>query len=223
MLPVALSARNADALQHLRQQLPAPAAGQPEHQVQPLDVSQPATLQKAQDQILQGWPDIRRIIYLAADYQPMQLATLDLNAVHRIFNINLLGAYHTLASLLPYLLQQPPGAQIALCASVAGYRGLPNSQPYAATKAGLINLAESLHAEHGKHLDIRLINPGFVNTRLTAKNTFIMPCCITPAQAARYIANGLNRRCFEIHFPKRFTYTIKLLRALPHWLYARII
>ncbi|MEL6711542.1 MAG: SDR family NAD(P)-dependent oxidoreductase [Pseudomonadota bacterium] len=220
--PVTLSARNADALEHLHQQLPAPAAGQPGHQVQSLDVSQADSLHKAQDQILQSWPTIHRTIYLAADYQPMPLAELDLSAVHRILSINLLGAYHTLASLLPYLLQQPPGAQIAFCASVAGYRGLPNSQPYAATKAGLINLAESLDAEHGEHLDIKLINPGFVDTRLTAQNTFNMPGCISPAQAACHIADGLNRRCFEIHFPGRLTYPMKLLRLLPHWLYTRI-
>jgi short-subunit dehydrogenase len=219
---VALSARNTAALQQLCQQLPTPAGQQPDHLVQPLDVTHPVAFTKIQDQILQVWPNIRRVIYLAGDYQPMSLTALELDAVQRMLHINLLGAYHTLASVLPYLLQQPAGGQIALCASVAGYRGLPNSQPYAATKAGLINLAESLDAEHGDYLDIKLINPGFVKTPLTARNTFPMPCCITPEQAAGAIADGLNRGGFEIHFPRRFTYSMKLLRALPHWLYSRI-
>lgn len=220
--PIALSARNAETLQHNYQQLPPPANTPLAHQVIPLDVRQPDSIQRAQDRIQKNWSHISRVIYLAADYQPMTLANLELDAVRRILDINLLGAYHTIASVLPVLLQQPPGAQIALCASVAGYRGLPNSQPYASSKAGLISLAETLDIEHGQHLDVKLINPGFVSTRLTAQNNFPMPGCISPKQAACAIANGLDTRRFEIHFPKRFTYRMKLLQILPHGLYTRI-
>ena len=219
---VALSARNAEALQQVAQQLPPPIDQALAHQVLPLDVCRPDTIQQAQKQLLQHWPYIGRVLYLAGDYQPMPLAMLDLDATRRILEINLLGAYHTLATVLPQLLQQAPGAQIALCASVAGYRGLPHSQPYAASKAGLINLAETLEAEHGDHLDIKLINPGFVDTRLTAKNSFAMPSCISPAQAACAIADGLERRRFEIHFPKPFTFGMQLLRLIPHRLFRRI-
>ena len=121
-------------------------------------------------------------------------------------------------TVLPLLLAQG-GGQITLCASVAGYRGLPKSQPYGATKAGLINIAESLAAEVPKQIDVRVINPGFVESRLTDKNDFKMPMRISPEKAAKAIADGLNKPGFEIHFPKAFTRIMKLLSYLPNSLY----
>ena len=122
---------------------------------------------------------------------------------------------------LPILRSQGYG-QLVLCGSVAGYRGLPNGQPYSATKAALINLAESLRAEE-RVLDIKVINPGFVRTALTDKNTFKMPMRIEPEEAARIIAEKLQTNCFEIHFPKRFTFFAKLIALLPAWLYFRCL
>ena len=88
--------------------------------------------------------------------------------------------------------------------------------PIVLAKAGLINFTESLRAETDKNIDIRLINPGFVRTPATDKNTFKMPMRIEPAKAARLIAKGLRGKNFEIHFPKLFTLRIKLLRHLPY-------
>ncbi|MFM7622231.1 MAG: hypothetical protein ACKO57_04595 [Alphaproteobacteria bacterium] len=65
---------------------------------------------------------------------------------------------------------------------------------------------------------MKLISPGFVRTPLTDKNDFSMPMMIEPDQAAIAIANGLLSKRFEIHFPKRFTMLLKLLRALPYGL-----
>ena len=64
-----------------------------------------------------------------------------------------------------------------------------------------------------------VINPGFVETPLTAQNTFHMPALISPEQAARAIVQGWARGEFDIHFPKRFTRVMKLLRLLPYRLY----
>ena len=64
-----------------------------------------------------------------------------------------------------------------------------------------------------------LINPGFVETPLTAGNTFAMPALITPAQAAHQIIKGWAAGDFEIHFPKRFTLWLKALQHLADGLY----
>jgi len=64
-----------------------------------------------------------------------------------------------------------------------------------------------------------VINPGFVETPLTAQNEFHMPALITPDEAARAIVQGWARGEFDIHFPKRFTRMMKLLRLLPYGLY----
>ena len=103
---------------------------------------------------------------------------------------------------------------------MAGYRGLPQSLAYGPTKAALINLAENLYLDlQPLGLGVSLINPGFVETPLTAQNDFRMPALITPEEAATQILRGWQRGDFEIHFPKRFTLWLKGLRLLGHGAY----
>jgi short-subunit dehydrogenase len=102
---------------------------------------------------------------------------------------------------------------------VSGYTGLPNAQPYGATKAGLINFAETLHAEcKPKNIDVKVINPGFVKTPMTDQNDFDMPMIISSEDAAQEISEGMQRSAFEIHMPKKFTYIMKLVSSLPYWI-----
>jgi short-subunit dehydrogenase len=120
------------------------------------------------------------------------------------------------------MLRQQQG-QFVIYGSVAGYRGLPKGQPYSATKAALINLAESLYLEEQPNqVDIKLINSGFVDTDLTRKNQFTMPMMVSADEAAEAIIKGLGKPAFEIHFPKRFTYLMKCLQRLPNWLFFSI-
>ena len=84
-------------------------------------------------------------------------------------------------------------------------------------KAALINLAEALYLDlHDLGLGVSVINPGFVATPLTAGNDFTMPALISPEAAADAILQGWARGQFDIHFPKRFTRVMKLLRLLPY-------
>jgi short-subunit dehydrogenase len=108
--------------------------------------------------------------------------------------------------------------------SVTGYRGLPTALGYGPTKAALINLAETLYLDlKDKGVGVSIINPGFVQTPLTAGNHFNMPALITPQQAAVEILRGWARGAFEIHFPKRFTLWLKLLRILPNRLFLYLV
>ena len=213
---LALSARRTAELQELQQGLPGQG-----HLVLPLDVTDRQATRDAARAVAAHWETLHSMIFMAGIYTPMALARLDPEETEAILRVNLHGAFHAVAEVLPLLLQQGEG-QIALCGSVAGYRGLPRAQPYGATKAALINLAETLRLEHGDQLDIRLINPGFVKSRMTDKNDFHMPARISAKEAARSIARGLERPGFEIHFPRRFTLWMKLLRLLPDALYFRI-
>ncbi len=109
-------------------------------------------------------------------------------------------------------------------ASVAGYRGLPTAAAYGASKAALINLCESLWLDlKGSGIRLQVINPGFVRTPLTEKNDFKMPALIEPDEAAERILKGLLSDRFEITFPKRFVYLLKLLRILPYRWYFNLI
>ena len=158
---------------------------------------------------------IDRVIFMAAAYTPMQLDHLDMLVTRNMIEVNILGAFNAVNAALPLLKKQQSG-QIALCGSVAGYTGLSGGQPYSTTKAAVMNLAESLYAECPKHIDVKLISPGFVRTALTDKNDFSMPMIITPEAAAKAIASGLHSKRFEIHFPKKFTLMLKLLRVMPY-------
>jgi short-subunit dehydrogenase len=207
---VILSARNQDALETLAAQLGNAT-------VQVLDVSDRATVQAAADAIMAGGP-VDRIVHLAAMYDPGRIADLDPDKAAQIVTVNLTGSFH-IAQIAPKVLRK--GGQLALTGSVAGYVGLPQGQIYSASKAGVINLAESLRAERSD-LDIRLICPGFVETRLTEMNEFKMPAIMKPDAAAKAIMKGLDASGFEVHFPHRLTRALKLIRALPYALSMRL-
>jgi short-subunit dehydrogenase len=121
------------------------------------------------------------------------------------------------------LLRQGRG-HISLVASVAGYRGLPRSLGYGPTKAALINLAEALYLDlRERGIGVSVVNPGFVETPLTAQNRFRMPALIGPPEAAAQMLRGWRRGHFEIHYPRRFTWAMKLLGALPFRLYQALV
>ncbi len=202
-----LSARSAGKLAALAAELG------PDHVAVPLDVSDRASLVAAAKKIAEIGP-IDRVVHLAAMYDPGKIADLDPETAAKIVSVNLTGSFH-IAQIAPPLLRD--GGQLVLCGSVAGYIGLPQGQIYSATKAGVINLAQSLRAELAGRYDVRLISPGFVDTRLTQRNDFTMPAMVTPEIAARAIIKGLGKRRFEVHFPRRLTYALKLLSVLPYW------
>lgn len=212
---LALSARRKEELEQLKQRLGD------HHRIYLLDVTDSERTMRTAKAIHAAFGRIDRIIFLSAAYTPMSLDALDMLVTRHMIDVNVGGAFHVVHAVLPLLKEQKSG-QIALCASVAGYTGLAGGQPYSATKAAVINLAESLYAESPQHIDIKLINPGFVRTALTDKNNFPMPMIITPQHAAKSIAQGLLSTQFEIHFPKKFTYILKLLRILPYALAYKI-
>ncbi|MCB9982603.1 MAG: SDR family NAD(P)-dependent oxidoreductase [Rhodospirillales bacterium] len=204
-----LSSRNEAALSALNDEL---GGG---HQVIALDAGDHAALNAAAARL----EKLDRVIFMAATYVPHEKNMKSIESVHSMLRVNLGGAFNVMHAALPLFEKQGYG-QIALCGSVAGYRGLPFGQPYCAAKAGIINYAESLKIEcEAKNIDVKVINPGFVRTPLTDKNDFPMPMMIEADEAARAIAKGLQGRAFEIHFPKRFTWLMKILRLLPAPLY----
>ncbi len=212
---LALSARRRESLDTLKESL-----GE-QHRIFVLDVTDSDLVIRTAHAIRSALGHIDRIIFLAAAYTPMQIDKLDLAVTMHIIDVNLLGAFHVVHAVLPILKEQQKG-QLALCGSVAGYTGLPGGQPYSATKAAIINLAESLRSELPKHIQVKLINPGFVHSELTDKNTFKMPKIISAERAANHIADGLQDSSFELHFPKNFTVWLKFLRLLPYGLALKI-
>ncbi len=213
---VVISARAADALAAFVAEHPGALA-------LPLDVTNVSDLRQAAHAIF-ALGDLDCVVYCAGHYREMCATEFDLADMLRHNWVNYEGALNMLDAVLPQFLarakSQQPGSfsgHISLISSVAGYRGLPKSLAYGPTKAALINLAETLYLDlHDKGIGVSLINPGFVDTPLTAQNKFTMPALISPDQAAQEILKGWADGEFEIHFPKRFTYVMKLLQLLPY-------
>ena len=156
----------------------------------------------------------------AGTHHEVDASQFDPVAFDRLFAVNVLGTVNCIAAVLPGMLARGTG-QLAIVASVAGYRGLKTAAAYGATKAALINMAEALKFDlDPRDIAVRLINPGFVRTPLTDKNPFPMPFLIDADVAAERIWQGLEKsRRFEIAFPRRFVFILKLLRVLPYRLY----
>ncbi len=205
---VVVSARNAGALE-------AFVAQHAGAQALPLDAADRAAVHAAAQTLLESGP-LDCVVYCAGHYTAMRGFALDVDDALRHLQVNYEGALFLLDAVIPAMLARGQG-HISLVGSVAGFRGLPNSLAYGPTKAALINLAETLYLDlKDRGIGVSIINPGFVQTPLTAGNHFEMPALITPAQAALEILKGWRKGEFEIHFPKRFTLWLKLLRVLPN-------
>ncbi|MDP3247466.1 MAG: SDR family NAD(P)-dependent oxidoreductase, partial [Polaromonas sp.] len=187
-------------------------------QAWPLDVTDTAAVAATARAVLAQGP-LDLVLYCAGHYREMRATEFDLGELQQHLAINYSGALNVLDAVLPGLIARGSG-HISLISSVAGFRGLPKSLAYGPTKAALTHLAETLYLDlEPLGLGVSVVHPGFVQTPLTAQNNFSMPSLITPEQAAAAMLNGWARGAFDIHYPKRFTRWMKLLRLLPYRLY----
>lgn len=182
----------------------------------PLDVTDEAAVRAAVTRIEAEAGPITLAILNAGTNSEVTAEKFDTARFAHVIDTNLMGAVHCLGALLPLLRQRRAG-RVAVVASVAGYRGLPTAAAYAASKAGLIAMTESLKPElEADNVDVTLINPGFVDTPLTRRNKFPMPFLIGTDAAIRAIIKGFERGRFEIAFPWQMTLAMKLLGSLPY-------
>ncbi|GMG83762.1 SDR family NAD(P)-dependent oxidoreductase [Paralimibaculum aggregatum] len=205
------TARSADRLEALA----AEAEGPGEIRPLPGDVTDAAAMTRAVESIAAERP-LALAVLNAGVYHPMRAQTFSAARARQTFDVNLAGVANGLEPLLAHMSARGTG-HIALTASVAGYRGLPDAAAYSATKAGLIAMAEAL-AMDLVDLGVRIsvINPGFVETEATSVNAFEMPMLMQPEAAATKIVAGLQRPGFEIRFPWQFAAMLRLIGLLPN-------
>jgi len=213
---VALSARSADKLRDVAGD---PAAARGAALIEPLDFTDAAAVAAAWHRVHAAFRRIDLVLIVAGTHSEVRAWELTDAESRALMEVNLHGPIGTVAAIVPGLLAQGRGA-IGIVASLAGYRGLPKALVYGASKAALINFAETLYLDlRSRNLGVFLINPGFVKTPLTDRNEFRMPHLISAEDAADEIIHGLERREFEIHFPKAFSRQLRFLRHLPYRLY----
>lgn len=189
----------------------------------PLDVTDQQAVNETVDSIIRNHGQIDQAILNAGTYIAAPAEEFTSSVVRQQMELNLMGVCHCLEPLIAAMKSRGKGT-IAINASLAGYRGLPRAAGYGASKAALINLAESLNSElSAVGIDIKVINPGFVKTPLTSRNRFPMPFLMEVDKAAELIVAGMKSKKFEIRFPRVFATFLGLLRHLPYPLYFRLI
>jgi short-subunit dehydrogenase len=210
---VAVSARGVEKL----------AALGPSVKAYPLDVTDRTAVANTAEKIERELGPIDLAILAAGTYSPVDIDRFDAALFETAVNANFMGVVNCLADLLPRMLPRRKG-HVAWIASVAGYSGLPKAAAYGPTKAALINLAESLKPElDARGVTVSVVNPGFVETPLTAQNDFPMPFLMKADEAARLTIAGLAKGRFEIAYPTAFVTILKVMRVMPYWLFFRII
>jgi short-subunit dehydrogenase len=204
---VAVTARRADRLEQL-------AAGRGIVPV-PADVSDREMVLAAEETVRSELGGLDMAILNAGTFGQMDVTAWDTAAYRRHVDVNLMGLVHGVEAVLPAMRRARAGRIVGI-ASVAGYRGFPSSQAYGSTKAAEINLLESLRIDL-LPLGVRVstVCPGFVRTDLTALNTFRMPWLLEPEDAARRIADGLEKDKAEIVFPMPMMLAMKAVRLVP--------
>lgn len=212
---VAASARSADKLEALARSSVGVTPV-------PLDVTDASAAQAAHARISAELGPIDLAVLNAGVWHPMKASAYDAALARQSMQVNYEGITNVLQPLIAGMLARGKG-HIALVASVAGYRGLPMAAAYAPTKAAVISLAEVLRLELSRHgITVSIVNPGFVETPMTAVNAFPMPYIIKADDAAARIIRGLERGKYEIAFPWQLVAMLKILRLMPNGLFLRV-
>lgn len=139
----------------------------------------------------------------------------------RVLAVNVDGVVNTVGPSIELMLGKPragaaPRGQIAIVSSLAGFRGFPGAPSYCASKAAVKVWGEALRGElHGHGVEVTVICPGYVRTRMTADNRYRMPLIMDADRAIRIIRRGLERNRARIAFPWRFYVLVQLIAALP--------
>jgi|TARA_B100000131_G_scaffold92858_1_gene89715 short-subunit dehydrogenase len=190
----------------------------------PLDVTDSEKCKDVFEQIKNKLKSIDICFFSTGTWDPKKEKEIDLDQMKKVMNVNFFGTLNCIKAVEKYFREKNSG-HISIVSSIAGYRGLPNSTGYGASKAALNNLAESLYFDFGRNnVRVSLVSPGFIKTQMTDKNQFKMPFLKTAEYAANKIYKGLiNGSSFEIDFPKELTLILKFLKILPDSLYFKII
>ncbi len=210
-IELVVSARNEEELAKLAEGLPGKT------QVVPMDVANDESVAAAAEAV----GDVDGFVYVAGVYWPQSAKEWNAKEVTMMCDINLTGAARILGHVVPQMVERDAG-HIVLTGSLSGFRGLPGSIGYGASKAGLMALAESMYCDlRNTGIDVQLINPGFIKTRLTDKNDFNMPFIMEPEAAAQEFVEHMQDDAFAKNFPRMFGAMFRAGNFLPDWLYYR--
>ncbi|ETW10924.1 oxidoreductase [Roseivivax marinus] len=211
-----LSARSEDKLHDLAGKLPGEA------QVVPMDVTDESAIDAAVE-TLDDLRDVDGVVYLAAVYWPFGADEWDAEKATLMADVNFTGPMRLMGRVVPRFVARDRG-HILLTGSLTGFRGLPNSVAYTASKAGVMSIAECMYCDLRRTgVKVQLASPGFIRTQLTEKNDFKMPQRMEPEKAAEIVFRHMGTDRFHRAFPRPFSWLLRSTQFLPQSLYYRIV
>ncbi|PTX57644.1 NADP-dependent 3-hydroxy acid dehydrogenase YdfG [Litoreibacter ponti] len=183
-----------------------------------IDVSKDDDVKRAAKEV----GEIDGYVHLAGVYWPQGAKEWDAGEVTAMCDINFTGMARVLGQVVPAMVERDRG-HIVLTSSLTGFRGLPGSIGYTASKAGCMSLAECMYADlRQTGVDVQVANPGFIKTQLTEKNDFNMPFIMEPDEAAQTMFDHMKSGGFKRSFPTLFSLVFRGSQFLPDWIYFRI-
>jgi NAD(P)-dependent dehydrogenase (short-subunit alcohol dehydrogenase family) len=217
---VAISSRKFEVFDQAAARDPATASSLTKF---PCDVSDADDMARTIDAIEQSVGPIALAVFNAGNYIPQHGMNLDIGSFEKTFAVNVMGAINGIVPLVERMKKRGRG-QIALTGSITSYGGLPMASAYGASKAALNSMAQSLKFDLDRmNIRIQVCNPGFVESELTKKNDFAMPGLMKTLDAAKRYADGMERGGFEIRFPRRLAWPLRIVGMLPSPLFFWII
>ncbi|GGY75426.1 short-chain dehydrogenase [Cellvibrio zantedeschiae] len=177
----------------------------------PLDVGRNLNLQQAANQVREITDYLDMVICAAGICEYEDDLNFNPDIYERTIDINFLGAVRIFNIALPLLKNAQIRPQFAVVSSLSTCVGFPRAEAYGASKAALNYFMQSLRADFSKiALDLSLIRPGFISTKLVKHNDFPMPFMMSPETAAKRIIKKLGERRFAIDFPHRLSWPLQL-------------
>lgn len=142
-------------------------------------------------------------------------STESASQIKDIFSTNIHGILNLINPAIEKMKQRKSG-QIALLASLAGFRGLPSAPAYSASKAAIRVYGEALRGNLASFgIKVNVICPGYVKTPMTDVNDFFMPFLMPVEKAVKIIKKGLAKNKSRIAFPFPLYFVVWLASLLP--------
>jgi len=150
---------------------------------------------------------------------PTPLRKFSLDDAVQIITVNYIGMLNLIGAVLPKMLERQSGHLVGI-ASLAGFRALPTSAGYSASKAAMQTFLEAARVElKPKGVRVTIVNPGFIETAMTEKHKGKLPFLMSVEKASARIADAIERQARVLSFPLPLTLAMKLVRILPDRLY----
>jgi len=215
-----LVARRREQLENLASECEAKGA---KAAIFPCDVTDAAAIQAAADAMRLEFGHIDILIANAGiGGNDPETRSYNPEAVKKVIDTNLMGAVNCVHSIVPQMLERGQGQLVAI-SSLAGIRGLPKSAAYSASKAAMTMFFESVRLDtRGKGIDVTIIQPGFIETPLTAGRTKKMPYLMKLDDAIPHFIDAIEKKKAFAAFPWQLATIVRLGKIFPAGLYDRI-